>query len=121
MNLTWTCHVCHEERPDERISVLSTTKMLESDIPVQMNVRYCNDRPACIDGARSVDFLSPPKDVQDMRPEPMHDPHEECQDQIARLKDYLFFARFGAALFLAVIIGIFLLFLLWLAATYCGG
>ena len=54
--LTWTCHVCHDERPDARISVLSTIRSI-GGVPVTMNVRHCNDRPACIAGAKDVDFL----------------------------------------------------------------
>ena len=61
-HMTWTCHVCHEERPDAQISVLKrrwtrdggfATGGIEGD----MNVRYCNDRPACVEGAKQVKFL----------------------------------------------------------------
>jgi hypothetical protein len=55
--LTWTCHVCHDERPDERISVYTTETMLAGRVPMRQNVRYCNDRPACREGARTVRFL----------------------------------------------------------------
>jgi hypothetical protein len=53
---TWTCHVCGKERPDALISVLSTTRYIGT-IPMQQNVRYCNDNPSCIEGARDVDFM----------------------------------------------------------------
>lgn len=55
--LTWTCHICKEERPDAKISVL--TKPVENEWAklvggkVEQNVRYCNDRPSCIEGAKS--------------------------------------------------------------------
>jgi hypothetical protein len=54
--LTWTCHVCHEERPDQFISVFSRVGMLGT-VPYQENVRYCNDRPACARGATKVRFV----------------------------------------------------------------
>lgn len=57
--LTWTCHVCKAERPDERISVLKHER--EVDLtgtgfrPMRFteNVRYCNDRPECVAGAKA--------------------------------------------------------------------
>lgn len=52
----WTCHVCGATRPDARISVFSTERSI-GGVPVVTNVRYCNDRPACLDGAMGVDFL----------------------------------------------------------------
>lgn len=55
--LTWTCHVCHAERPDERISVHRKSTVTEGGIRIQQNVRYCNDRPTCVEGAEKVDFL----------------------------------------------------------------
>lgn len=56
-DLTWTCHVCKDERPDDRISVFKSTAMLEGGIQVQQNVRYCNDRPDCGAKAPDVDFF----------------------------------------------------------------
>jgi hypothetical protein len=55
---TWTCHVCKEERPDAAISVLSKPGLLAGRFPFTENVRYCNDRPACIAGAKDVSFLA---------------------------------------------------------------
>lgn len=49
--LTWTCHVCGDERPDSAISVCSKTEKLGGVIPMTVNVRYCNDRRACLIGA----------------------------------------------------------------------
>ena len=57
--LTWTCHVCHETRPDRRISVLSKPGAFHG-LRYQQNIRFCNDRQACIDGAKNVDFLLNP-------------------------------------------------------------
>lgn len=55
--LTWTCHVCGDERPDSAIDVFKTKRTLDGGIEVQTNVRYCNDRPTCIEEAPNVDFL----------------------------------------------------------------
>ena len=46
---TWECHVCHDVRPDDKISVHKEQR----DI-VEVNVRYCNDRPECRQGAPAV-------------------------------------------------------------------
>jgi len=52
--LTWTCHVCGDERPDELIAVHKTRWLRADRIVVQTNVRYCADRPACLAGAPTV-------------------------------------------------------------------
>ena len=51
---TWKCHVCGEERPDDKISVLSKPIIINGQVVPggQQNTRYCNDRPACIEGAK---------------------------------------------------------------------
>lgn len=54
---TWTCHVCGAERPDRLISVERHERELAPGIPVTENVRYCNDRQGCREGARDVTFL----------------------------------------------------------------
>jgi hypothetical protein len=58
-DLTWTCHVCGEERPDGKISVYSTTKKI-GNVDIKQNVRYCNDKPECVEGAKQVDWLNGP-------------------------------------------------------------
>ena len=55
--LTWKCHVCGDERPDAKISVFSKPLMINGQVCGQTNVRYCNDRQACIEGAPNVDFM----------------------------------------------------------------
>jgi len=50
---TWTCHVCGKERPDDKISVYSQTTM-EHGVEIQQNVRYCNDNPKCVEGAKTI-------------------------------------------------------------------
>lgn len=54
---TWTCHVCRQERPDRFISVWKSERDLGDGVAVTENVRYCNDRPACREGATQVTFL----------------------------------------------------------------
>jgi hypothetical protein len=58
-NLNWTCHVCGDERPDDKISVHSTTKVTGA-IEIKQNVRYCNDRVDCIEGAKQINWLDGP-------------------------------------------------------------
>jgi hypothetical protein len=57
-NLTWTCHVCGKERPDDKISVHSKTVTM-NNVPITQNVRYCNDNPECIEGATKIDWIKP--------------------------------------------------------------
>lgn len=58
MNITWTCHICDDERPDERISVHKQPVRTEmGDNMVTRNIRYCNDRPECLHGATNMPVL----------------------------------------------------------------
>jgi hypothetical protein len=59
--MTWRCHVCGDERPDEKISVYKR----EHHSPVRMteNIRYCNDRQPCIDGAPNHSHFTPKDDA----------------------------------------------------------
>jgi hypothetical protein len=54
--LTWTCHICGKRRPDDKISVHSSTKHI-GELPYQQNVRYCNDNPECAESAKTKDFM----------------------------------------------------------------
>lgn len=56
-NLEWTCHICGKTRPDAKISVYSRIITLSREIPIKENVRYCNDNPECIEGARTKTWL----------------------------------------------------------------
>ena len=48
-NLTWTCHVCGEERGDRDIGVRSFPM---KNLPgAEMNIRYCLDNLECWNGA----------------------------------------------------------------------
>lgn len=56
---TWICHVCFAERPDARVSVYKRDLSAKFSLPagsVTENIRYCNDRQSCIDGAPLVSF-----------------------------------------------------------------
>ena len=54
---TWKCHICGEERPDDKISVLSKPLIINGQVCGQQNIRYCNDRLACIEGAKEFSFF----------------------------------------------------------------
>lgn len=57
--LTWVCHVCGDLRPDDKISVYTTDVSEKHGLPsgaLKQNVRYCNDRKECIEGAKYVEF-----------------------------------------------------------------
>lgn len=55
-NLTWMCHICKENRPDAKISV-ETKRRIIHGVEAQENIRYCNDRQECIDGAKNFSFF----------------------------------------------------------------
>lgn len=47
-NLTWTCHVCGAERPDDKISLASATfPVADGRSEGAVQLRYCNDRTEC--------------------------------------------------------------------------
>ena len=57
--LSFTCMVCGDRRPDDKISVYKTDQSKAFGLPegsVQQNVRYCNDRKPCIDGAPGINL-----------------------------------------------------------------
>lgn len=49
-NLTWRCEICKEERPDEKISVI--TYSLKNLLGGQRNLKYCNDKEECLNKAK---------------------------------------------------------------------
>ncbi len=58
-NITWTCHICGEERPDNMIAVHKTDLSSEHGLPpetMQQNVRYCKDKPDCFTEALNFRF-----------------------------------------------------------------
>lgn len=59
-DMTWKCHVCGDERPDDKISVHKVKDMFGIPgmmVPVEANVRHCNDRSKCCDGAESIGHM----------------------------------------------------------------
>lgn len=59
-NLTWKCHICGEERTDDKISVMVKPIML-GGIQVDQNIRYCNDNSACFENAKTFYFIKEKK------------------------------------------------------------
>ena len=58
--LVWTCHVCQDFREDKFISVFTRDISSNYALPAgtaQENVRYCNDRAECREGAPAVTFI----------------------------------------------------------------
>lgn len=55
--LTWTCHVCGVERPDAFIGVLTRERISDLGVRFRENVRHCNDRSECAEGAKEVFFV----------------------------------------------------------------
>ena len=54
-SFTWKCDICHRERPDAKISVHKVDIGPQTLPPGTMirNVKYCNDDPACQQGAEN--------------------------------------------------------------------
>jgi hypothetical protein len=52
---TWRCDICRQVRPDAQISVHKVDITPEKFPPGSMirNVKYCNDKPACKQGAEN--------------------------------------------------------------------
>lgn len=53
--ITWFCEPCGDRRPDEKISVLSRRREIFGVVMTE-NVRYCNDREECREGAGRIGF-----------------------------------------------------------------
>jgi hypothetical protein len=68
----WSCHVCGELRPDDKIAVCKRSapyqRSARPPIPIRVNVRYCVDRAVCtavapvIAAAWLADFIAGPLD-----------------------------------------------------------
>jgi len=56
-NLIWKCHICGEERPDDKISVHTSPLILQGQEMGSQNVRYCNDKPDCQEKAKTFSFV----------------------------------------------------------------
>lgn len=64
--LTWTCHICKRERPDEKISVKTHRRKMDGWY-FQENVRYCNDNPECEKAAETFSHTHLGKDDKSER------------------------------------------------------
>ncbi len=63
-DLTWTCHICHRERPDAMIGVYKSDLSADWGLPpgtMLQNVRYCLDDPACVEASKTFRFVEPAK------------------------------------------------------------
>jgi len=58
MNLSWTCHICEKERPDEKISVIQKPIKVNDEVIGEQNIRYCNDNKECLKGTDEFTFLN---------------------------------------------------------------
>ena len=56
---TWKCHICGEERPDDKISVFKKPLMFNGQELGEQNIRYCNDKPDCLTKAKEFSFIKP--------------------------------------------------------------
>jgi len=59
--LTWKCHICQRERPDDKISVITKPLVINGKIIGQQNIRYCNDDPKCMEQAQNWSFFGKDK------------------------------------------------------------
>lgn len=54
--IMWTCHICGRPRPDDKISVYKHETPF-AGIMMTENVRYCNDNPNCLKGAKTFHHI----------------------------------------------------------------
>lgn len=55
--MTWTCHVCDEERPNRFIAVHTTDISADYGLKpgvMSQNIRFCLDRPTCESAAKTL-------------------------------------------------------------------
>lgn len=53
---SWTCHICGEERTDDKVSVRKHDRSEENGLQpgtFMENVRYCNDNIICIENSKT--------------------------------------------------------------------
>ncbi len=55
--ISWTCHICKEERPDKNISVYQSPLIVNGVEIGKQNVRYCNDNIDCTEKAKTFSFM----------------------------------------------------------------
>lgn len=56
--MEWSCHICKETRPDAMISVISKPLVMAGKVCGEQNIRFCNDKIECRQGAVDFDFMS---------------------------------------------------------------
>ncbi len=59
MEIKWTCHICGELRPDDKISVLTKPLIINGQAAGEQNIRYCNDKADCAAGAQDFEHIKP--------------------------------------------------------------
>lgn len=88
--LTWTCHVCGVERPDAFIGVLTRERMSDLGVRFRENVRHCNDRRECAEGAKEVFFVMRGSHEDDFTIlDTPRDPDNDYEDFIVHKKEHL--------------------------------
>lgn len=61
----WNCDICHENRPDAKISILSKPIKGFKLIEATHNIKYCNDREGCRYGAENLEIFSDAEETQE--------------------------------------------------------
>jgi hypothetical protein len=61
--ITWTCHICKQERPDHLIGVYKHQRDIGRGVLMTENVRYCLDKPSCRYGATTFHFIPEDKTI----------------------------------------------------------
>ena len=56
-NLTWKCHICGEDRPDDKISIRTSPLIINGREMGSQNIRYCNDNNDCIEKSKTFQFF----------------------------------------------------------------
>jgi len=56
-NLIWKCHICGEERSDDKISVYTSPFIFQGHEIGHQNVRYCNDKSDCKEKVKIFSFV----------------------------------------------------------------
>lgn len=87
---SWTCHICGDTRPDDKISVRQHITNADGGFTVTQNVRYCNDRPDCIAGSFDYRHIPDPPDSRGTSPngaQPVDNPVDSHVDRRAETGD----------------------------------
>ena len=55
--ISWRCHICGKERPDDKISVYTKSLIINGAELGSQNIRYCNDNDECFEKAKIYNFV----------------------------------------------------------------